>query len=54
MTANILNPKWPYTNSVETNLRKTFARVRKQMAEEQKRIEADKAKSNVSLIVRAK
>jgi len=45
VTPNILNPAWKYTRSEATDIRKTIARERKRLAEEQKRIEADNAEA---------
>jgi hypothetical protein len=36
MTNSILDPKFKYTPSAATDIRKTFARVRKEMAEQKK------------------
>jgi hypothetical protein len=32
---SILDPSFPYTNSVETDVRKTFARVRRELRKQQ-------------------
>ena len=40
---SILDPKFKYHNSADTDLRRTFARVRREQAEASKRAEADKA-----------
>lgn len=40
MTASILNPAWKYVRSESTDISKTFARARKQLAEEEKRKQA--------------
>ena len=45
MTANILNPAWRYVRSEATDIRKTYAKARKAIAEQQKREEADKAEA---------
>ena len=42
MTPNILSSKFKYFNSSDTDLRRTFARVRKEQAESVKQAEADK------------
>ncbi len=49
---SILDPKFRYTPAVETDIKKTFARVRKQLAEQQKRdaaakIEAERKVRNI-------
>ena len=40
---SILDPKFKYHNSADTDLRRTFARVRREQAEAAKRAEADNA-----------
>jgi len=45
MTPNILDPRWKYTRSEATDIRKTIAREKKRLAEEAKRIEADSAEA---------
>jgi hypothetical protein len=37
---SILDPSFQYTNSLETDLRKTFARVRREMRKEQQQADA--------------
>jgi hypothetical protein len=32
---SLLDPKWKYTHSTATNIRKTFARVRRELARQQ-------------------
>ena len=40
---SILNPSFRYTDSASTNIAKTFAKIRKQLAEEEKRKQAAEA-----------
>lgn len=51
---SILNPAWRYVRSEATDIRKTFAKARKAIAEQAKREEADKAEAQkkVSKMVR--
>ena len=42
MIPNILDSKWKYHSSADTDLRRTFARVRREQAESAKQAEADK------------
>lgn len=46
MNANILDPKFKYHSSADTDLRRTFARVRREQAEAAKRAESDKAEAS--------
>lgn len=50
---NILNPKFRYTNSSSTDLRKTFARVRREI-EARKKAEEQAAKSVTPISSRRK
>jgi hypothetical protein len=36
--ASLLDPKWRYVNSADTDIRKTFARVKRENAERQKAV----------------
>lgn len=38
---SILDPDFKYVPSVETNLKKTFARIRREQAEEKRRVVAE-------------
>jgi len=39
---NILDPKFKYTSAAKTDIRKTFARERKRIAEEKERLEQER------------
>ena len=45
MTPNILSSRFKYFNSSDTDLRRTFARVRKEQSESAKQAEADKSEA---------
>ena len=49
MTASILNPKWRYVQSGSTDIRKTFAKARKELAEQAKRDAELKAEAEAVL-----
>ena len=46
---SILDPSFRYTNSVETDLRKTFARIRRELDEQQQESSTVRAKKGSSL-----
>ncbi len=50
MKPNILNPKWKYVPAAATSVKATFARVRREMAAQQKARE--EAESKTALKVR--
>lgn len=43
---SILDPTFRYVPSVETDLRKTFARVRREQRDEARKVAADKAEAD--------
>ncbi len=43
---NILDPKFRYTNAASTDIAKTFARIRREQAEQAKRDAADKLEAS--------
>jgi hypothetical protein len=46
--ASLLDPKWKYTNAADTDIRKLFARIKRENAERQKEA------ASVTPIVRAR